>query len=134
MATLQQHPAVLEARRPHARPDRHDGTVGARAGGLATGSARCTSSAKERSMAASLGRRHVNLNVTDLARSVRFHTEAFGFEVLREFPDTTIVIVEGREVERRQAMLTTSAAGDLLALSQGGFLPGRPGVAWTISA
>jgi catechol 2,3-dioxygenase-like lactoylglutathione lyase family enzyme len=56
-------------------------------------------------MAASLGLRHVNLNVTDLAR-----------EVLTEFPET--ITVDGREVELRHAMLTTPGTGDLLALSR----------------
>jgi ribosomal protein S18 acetylase RimI-like enzyme/catechol 2,3-dioxygenase-like lactoylglutathione lyase family enzyme len=76
-------------------------------------------------MAASLGLRHVNLNVTDLGRSVRFYTEAFGFTVFTEFPET--ITMDGREVELRQAMLTTPGAGDLLALTQAATLPVGPG-------
>ena len=76
-------------------------------------------------MAASLGIRHVNLNVADLGRSMRFYTEAFGFTVLTESPET--ITVAGREVEPRQAMLTTPGAGDLLALTQAAAGPVGPG-------
>ena len=74
---------------------------------------------------ASRGLRHVNLNVADVERSVHFYTEALGFALLRDSIET--ITVDGREIECRQAILTTPGAGDLLALTRVASFPIGPG-------
>jgi len=76
-------------------------------------------------MPTTLGLRHANLNVADLVRSIRFYREVFGLEVLQETTET--ITKNGREVELRQALLTTPGAGDLLALTQAASFPIGPG-------
>jgi len=76
-------------------------------------------------MPTSLGLRHVNLNVTDLARSIRFYQQVFGLEVVQEITET--ITKNGRQVDLHQVLLRTPGAGDLLALTQAASFPIGPG-------
>ena len=68
---------------------------------------------------------HLNLNVSDLRRSVCFYQQVFGLEVLHESTDE--IEADGRRVEVRQAVLTAPGTRDLLALTQADPFPVGPG-------
>jgi catechol 2,3-dioxygenase-like lactoylglutathione lyase family enzyme len=61
---------------------------------------------------------HINLNVSDIERSVRFYRELFGLEVLMECEGPM-----GEHPWGRQVALSTPGANDVIALSQ---VPGVP--------
>jgi catechol 2,3-dioxygenase-like lactoylglutathione lyase family enzyme len=56
---------------------------------------------------------HINLNVSDIERSVRFYRELFGLEVLMEYEGPM-----GEHPWGRQIALSTPGADDVIALSQ----------------
>jgi lactoylglutathione lyase len=64
------------------------------------------------------GLTHINLNVSDIERSVRFYRDLFGLEVLMEYEGPM-----GEHPWGRQVALSTPGAGDVIALSQ---VPGTP--------
>jgi catechol 2,3-dioxygenase-like lactoylglutathione lyase family enzyme len=64
------------------------------------------------------GLSHINLNVSDIERSVRFYRELFGLEVLMEYEGPM-----GEHSWGRQVALSTPGANDVIALSQ---VPGVP--------
>ncbi len=61
---------------------------------------------------------HINLNVSDINRSVRFYRELFGLEVLMEYEGPM-----GEHPWGRQVALSTPGTDDMIALSQ---VPGVP--------
>ena len=67
------------------------------------------------------GLAHVNLNVSDIDRSVRFYTGVFGLELLSDGTET--IQRDGQSVELRQALLSTPGQQDLLALSHAASFP-----------
>jgi lactoylglutathione lyase len=67
------------------------------------------------------GLAHINLNVTDVKRSVRFYSEVLGMVVASDVTET--VEKGGQQVDLRQVVLTTPGRGDLLALTQGAAFP-----------
>jgi len=67
-------------------------------------------------MANSRGILHVNLNVSDLVRSIRFYTEVLGFSVMSE-SDERVDLGAGPETIR-QAILTVPKTNTILALTQ----------------
>lgn len=67
------------------------------------------------------GLAHVNLNVGDIDRSVRFYAGVFGLELLSD--DTETIQRAGQPVELRQAVLSTPGQQDLLALSHAASFP-----------
>lgn len=67
------------------------------------------------------GLAHVNLNVSDIDRSVRFYTGVFGLELLSDGTET--IQRGGEPMELRQALLSTPGQQDLLALSHAASLP-----------
>jgi lactoylglutathione lyase len=73
----------------------------------------------------SYGLLHVNLNVSDLARSVRFYTEALGFAVVSEAAET--VDVGAGPEPLHQVVLTVPQTRTLLALTSAPSLPIGPG-------
>jgi catechol 2,3-dioxygenase-like lactoylglutathione lyase family enzyme len=64
------------------------------------------------------GLSHINLNVTDIERSMRFYRETFGFELLHDYAGPI-----GDHPWGRQVVMSTPGASDLIALSQ---IPGDP--------
>ncbi len=64
------------------------------------------------------GLSHINLNVADIERSMRFYREVFGLEIVHTFEGPM-----GSHPWGRQVMLTTPGARDLIALSH---VPGEP--------
>ena len=76
-------------------------------------------------MVCSYGFLHVNLNVSDLARSVRFYTEALGFAVVSE-AEERVDVGAGPE-PLRQVILTVPQTRTLLALTSAPSLPVGPG-------
>lgn len=77
---------------------------------------------------ATRGLLHLNLNVSDLARSTRFYREAFGLEVVAE-PSEEAAVVDGRSVRIHQVVLRTPGSRELFALTQAdGFPVGRGGL------
>lgn len=67
------------------------------------------------------GLAHVNLNVRDIDRSVRFYAGVFGLELLSDSTET--IQRKGQSVELRQAVLSTPGQQDLLALSHAASFP-----------
>lgn len=64
-----------------------------------------------------LGLRHLNLNVSDLERSVAFYCACFGLvEISRS--DESGIERHGRAQRLRQAVLSSAGTRDLLALSE----------------
>ncbi|MGC1341034.1 MAG: VOC family protein, partial [Candidatus Binataceae bacterium] len=64
----------------------------------------------------------INLNVSDLERSMRFYCELFGLEVLMEYEGPM-----GEHPTGRQVVLSTPGANDIIALSQVPGVPVGPG-------
>ena len=64
------------------------------------------------------GLSHLNLNVTDIERSVRFYRDVFGMELLSDYSGPM-----GKHPAGRQVALSTPGARDVIALSQ---VPGEP--------
>jgi len=73
----------------------------------------------------SYGLLHVNINVSDLARSVRFYTEALGFVVVCESTET-VDFGSGPETIS-QVILTIPKTRTILALTHAPSLPVGPG-------
>jgi lactoylglutathione lyase len=69
-------------------------------------------------MIRTIGLAHINLNVSDIERSVRFYRDLFGLEVLMEYEGPM-----GEHPTGRQVALSTPGANDVLALSA---IPGVP--------
>jgi len=72
-------------------------------------------------MVRSYGLLHVNLNVSDVARSVRFYTEALGFSVVSD-SEETVDLGAGPE-PLRQVILTVPQTRTILALTHAPSLP-----------
>ncbi len=68
------------------------------------------------------GLTHINLNVSDIERSVRFYREAFGLEVLTDYRGPM-----GPHPDGRQVIMTTPGAVDVFSLSQVDGAPIGPG-------
>jgi catechol 2,3-dioxygenase-like lactoylglutathione lyase family enzyme len=64
-----------------------------------------------------LGLRHLNLNVSQLERSVAFYTSCFGLTEIERFEEQA-VDKHGRPQRLRQAVLASPRTRDLLALSE----------------
>ena len=64
------------------------------------------------------GLSHLNLNVADVARAMRFYRELFGMEVIHDYEGPI-----GRHPQGRQVVLSTPGAEDLIALTH---IPGEP--------
>ncbi len=67
------------------------------------------------------GLAHVNLNVSDLDRSVRFYCAVFGLEIVAD--STEVTQRDGQPVELRQTVLSTPGREDLLALTHAASFP-----------
>ena len=76
-------------------------------------------------MARSYGLLHVNLNVSDLSRSVRFYTQALGITVVSE-AEETVDFGAGPEL-LHQVILTVPQTCTLLVLTAAPSLPVGPG-------
>ena len=63
------------------------------------------------------GLSHINLNVSDVARSMRFYRELFGMELVHDYEGPI-----GPHPHGRQAVLSTPGAEDLIALT---YIPGN---------
>lgn len=63
-------------------------------------------------MIRTIGLAHINLNVSDMERSVRFYRDLFGLEVLMDYEGPM-----GAHPSGRQVALSTPGAKDVLALS-----------------
>lgn len=63
-------------------------------------------------MIRTIGLAHINLNVSDIERSVRFYRDLFGLEVLMDYEGPM-----GEHPRGRQVALSTPGANDVLALS-----------------
>jgi len=72
-------------------------------------------------MIRSRGLLHVNLNVSDLKRSVQFYTEALGFVIVCEFRETVDPGLGPDTIS--QVILTVPATRTILALTQGPSFP-----------
>ncbi len=71
---------------------------------------------------------HVNINVSDLDRSVRFYQEVFDLETVSP-PSEEDVVIDGREVRITQTVLRTPGSRELFALTQAeGFAVGPGGL------
>jgi lactoylglutathione lyase len=68
-------------------------------------------------MVRTLGLSHINLNVADVARSMRFYRELFGMEVIHDYQGPI-----GPHPQGRQAVLSTPGAKDLIAIM---YIPGE---------
>jgi len=75
-------------------------------------------------MVKTLGLSHLNLNVMDLDRSVRFYQAVFSLELL--WSGEEILEQEGKSEGLRQAILHTPGTRDLLALTQAASFPVGP--------
>ena len=64
------------------------------------------------------GLSHINLNVANVARSMRFYRELFGMVVVLDYEGPI-----GSHPQGRQVVLSTPGAGDLIAITH---IPGEP--------
>ena len=64
------------------------------------------------------GLSHINLNVADAERSIRFYRELFGMEAIHDYEGPI-----GPHPRGRQVVLSTPGAEDLIAITQ---IPGEP--------